>query len=444
MRKPKTPPNHDHFLRFMTDKDRMLAAIRAINSPLVDGKYLHWDQLLRYSPPADLSHEDWWHGLKFQRMPTCTRLPLASKLGGHFSYTLVNLIPEHLHWIDLQAGGSIEMPGDIANENSRDRYIFNSLLEEAITSSQIEGATTTRQVAKDMLRTGRPPRDRSERMIFNNFVTMQHINEIKNRPLTKDIVFELHRLVTEETLNDPDAAGRFRRNGENIYVAGDNDDIHHVPPSADELNARMDAMCAFANGETPEEFVHPAIRSIALHFWLAYDHPFVDGNGRTARALFYWSMLHHGYWLFEFLSISHIIQKAPSKYSRAFLYTETDDNDLTYFILYHLDVMRKAVASLNDYVKRKTEEIQVIERQLRATATVNHRQLALISHALRHRDQIYTIESHRRSHNVVYQTARLDLLDLLDLGILTVRKSGRTMQFRPAPDIDERLAELTL
>ena len=65
-------------------------------------------------------------------------------------------------------------------------------------------------------------------------------------------------------------------------------------------------------------FLHPVIRSILLHFWVAYDHPFVDGNGRNARALFYWSMLRHGFWLAEFFSISHEILKAPRKYYRAF------------------------------------------------------------------------------------------------------------------------------
>ena len=124
-------------------------------------------------------------------------------------------------------------------------------------------------------------------------------------------------------------------------------------------NSRSDwrLMCDFANGKTPGEFVHPAIRSIILHFWLAYDHPFLDGNGRTARALFYWSMLHHHYWLCEFISISHLILKAPAEYERAFLYTETDDNDLTYFIIYHLKLIRRAVDELHKYIARKTERV---------------------------------------------------------------------------------------
>lgn len=61
----------------------------------------------------------------------------------------------------------------------------------------------------------------------------------------------------------------------------------------------MTAMCAFPNGHLPDTFIHPAIRAIILHFWLGYDHPFVDGNGRTARALFYWAMLRQNYSLFE-------------------------------------------------------------------------------------------------------------------------------------------------
>ena len=108
--------------------------------------------------------------------------------------------------------------------------------------------------------------------------------------------------------------------------------LSRTAASASNCTERMGLMCDFANSKTPEGFVHPVLRSIILHFWLAYDHPFVDGNGRVARALFYWSMLRHGYWLFEFVSISQIILKAPVKYGRAFLYTETDDNDLTYFI----------------------------------------------------------------------------------------------------------------
>ena len=336
------------------------------------------------------------------------------------------------------------MPEQITNPETKDRYYVGSLIEEAITSSQIEGAATTRKVAKEMLRSGREPRDRSERMIINNYLTMRRIGELKNEPLTKKLVLEIHRCVTERTLDDPSAAGRLRSDTKQEKVVVDDayGEVYHDPPPASELEDRMAAMCSFANGETPSGFIHPAIRSIILHFWLAYDHPFLDGNGRTARALFYWSMLRHHYWLCEYLSISRIIRKAPMKYQRAFLYSETDDNDLTYFILYHLDVMHRAVEELHDYIRRKTSQLRKIESELRGIIVLNHRQRALVSHALHHPGQIYTIESHRSSHNVVYETARRDLGDLTERGLLKAVRVGRTWQYTAVDDLEDQLTNL--
>ena len=57
---------------------------------------------------------------------------------------------------------------------------------------------------------------------------------------------------------------------------------------------------------------------------LAFIHPFVDGNGRTARSLVYWYMMKKGYWLTEYLSISRIIYRNKAQYEKAFLYTEAD------------------------------------------------------------------------------------------------------------------------
>ena len=201
----------------------------------------------------------------------------------------------------------------------------------------------------------------------------------------------------------------------------------------------MVAMCNFANGQTPSFFVHPVIRAIILHFWLAYDHPFVDGNGRTARALFYWSMLRQGYWLFEFISISDILRKAPAKYARAFLLTETDDNDVTYFIVHQVGVIHRAIIALHEYIQRKTEEIRQSERMLRAWDHLNHRQVALLSHGMRHLGSVYSVEGHQNSHMTAYDTARRDLLGLVDAGLLEKGKRGKEMIFWPPSDLRKRI-----
>jgi Fic family protein len=293
-----------------------------------------------------------------------------------------------------------------------------------------------------MIKTGRPPRDKSEQMILNNFKTMRKIGKLRNKPLSKELIFDIHQIITEKTLDDQSAAARFRKPNEHIIVGDMYNEIFHDPPPAEQLEERITAMCNFANNKTPRYFIHPVIRAIILHFWLAYDHPFVDGNGRTARALFYWYMLRHKYWLFEFVSISQIIIKAPVKYAQAFLNTETDDNDLTYFIIYHLNIIWRAIEALCKYIDQKTKKLQTLEKRLRGIIVFNHRQRALISHALRHLRQRYTIKSHQISHNVVYQTARTDLIDLEKRGLLKSQKIGKTWYFSPVSNLEKKLANL--
>jgi len=366
---------------------------------------------------------------------------LTDKDHRSFSFMLVDPIPQRLHEIDLTAGGKIQMPEQVTNPDTRDHFYVGSLIEEAITSSQLEGATTTRRVAKEMLRSGRAPRDRSERMILNNYLTMKRIGHLKHLDLTVELVFEIHRLVTEGTLDDSDAAGRFRSSNESVGVYDNQNRLLHKPPPAWELPARLNALCAFAN-ESDGPFIHPVIRSIILHFMVGFDHPFVDGNGRTARALFYWSMLRHQYWLAEFISISHIVLKAPARYGTAYLKTENDEGDLTYFILYHLDVIARAIESLHAFIARKTDEIRSLEAELNGIQLLNHRQRALIRHAVRHPGKRYTVEEHRRSHNVSYETARSDLLDLVDRDLLTNSRQGKKWVFAPQPQMGGRLASL--
>jgi Fic family protein len=420
----------------------MMALIKADVGPLVGGKYHHWHKLRYHQPPGDLKPEEWWWAIKQRRMASSKEVPLKDIRGSNFRFSLVDPIPERLHIIDQGAGGYVQMPDQITNPDTRAQYYVGSLMEEAITSSQLEGAVTTREVAKEMIRTGRSPTDNSEQMIFNNYRTMQSIKQFKDEPLTPDLVFHIHRLITQDTLPDPSAAGRLRRPDEYRVVADNYGEIFHQPPKHEELERRMAAMCEFANSNSPGEFIHPTLRSIILHFWLAYDHPFVDGNGRTARALFYWSMLRHNFWLCEFISISRIIVKAPSQYQLAFLYTETDDNDLTYFILHQLGVILKSIDELHDYIKRKTAELKALESALRGVAVLNHRQRALISHVLRHPNHRYTIEGHRASHKIVYETARTDLLDLQKRGLFNAEKVGRTWSFTPVAGLEKKLATL--
>ncbi len=438
MKRPQTPPAFDDLMR-----DVEVGRFPHLISEVDLSNYLHWDELRYRTPPRGLTHREWWLGIKLYRGALWKEIPLVDCSGIPFRVLIIDPILEYLHQIDLGRPGFSGVLEQAISSEFSNIYFVDSLIEEAITSSQLEGATTTRQVAREMLRTGRVPQNRSEQMILNNYLTMNAIGELKDQPLTQDLIFYLHRMVTEDTLDDPSGTGRFRYAKESVHVADlVTGEVLHRPPPAEELPKRLQAMCDFANGKTPDWFIHPALRAIILHFWLGYDHPFVDGNGRTARALFYWSMLRNGYGLFKFLSISQILRKAPVKYSRSFLYTETDDNDLTYFILYQLRVIEQTVDVFHQYVKRKARLFEGTDQVLKNSAVFNHRQRALLSHALRHPRHRYTIYGHQNSHNVVYQTARTDLLNLQAHGLLNAIKAGKQWVFTPVENLSQKLTML--
>lgn len=445
MKLPVQPPRLAHALQNLTAKEVDLVLQNA--SPLVGEAYLHWDEVRHRTPPDGLTREHWWAAIKLARQGMLRPLPLVDKEGQPFMIAAPEPVLIHLHHIDRDAAGEIRSLADVAAKEYQPGYLINSLIEEAITSSQLEGAATTRKVAEAMLREGRKPRDHSERMIFNNFAAMQSIRQMRDEAITPNRILELHRTLTVDTLDDPVDAGRLRRSDDVRVVDNRDGTLLHQPPPWQELPERLDRLCQFANApEDAAPFVHPVLRAILLHFMIGYDHPFADGNGRTARALFYWSMARSRYWLMEFLSISHFLRRAPAQYVTAYLHTETDGNDATYFLLHQLEVIRRAIALLHEYLARNIDAQRATERLLASSpalrARLNHRQMALLTHALKHPGESYRVEGHQRSHGVVYQTARTDLLTLAELGLLHKSRSGKVFVFTAPVDLQGRLAAL--
>jgi len=449
MKIPVKPPDFYSLLREMSanSPDDLGRILSYGIQPDPRGNYYHWDKLRHLNlPPHDLSHEQWWLAMKFARRALYKNIPHSDKDGNPFVYAEPDVVRRLLHEVDIHGGGELKASEQVANPNTRETYLINSLIEESITSSQLEGAATTRKIAKEMLRQKRKPRDRSEKMIVNNYYAMEFINEISNEELTPQLIYQLHEILTADTLENADAVGKLRTS-DDIYVGDERDaTIIHVPPKANELETRLQNICAFANSTHASVFLHPVIRAIILHFLLAYDHPFEDGNGRTARALFYWSMLKQGYWTMEFISISRILKSAPAKYTRAYLHTETDDNDVTYFIVHQLEVINRAIKDLLDYFEKKASEIKTVERLIEKSpdlqVLLNYRQIALINRALKRPETIFYVKSHRGAHNVTYDTARTDLLKLVKLGLLEKSKIGKAFAFTAIKGLKQKIEAL--
>jgi len=428
MKIPKTPPNDKSVLmEGFNDLKVIDAFFETVQKIETHGDYLHWDKLRFKVPKTILSKEQYWLAVKNKRQATRKILPFLPIKSNEekLHFTRPDCVYSKLRKLDIQTGGIVGSKNLSVSQSDAVKYLRRSLLEEPFSSSVLEGAVTTRVRARELIESGKPPKTRDDRMVMNNYKAMSFIKQHINEDLTPELIFECQNIITDGTLIRPEMSGRFRDSND-IIVGDDYGQVFHVPPDYNELANRIDAICKFANATNDDEapFIHPIVRAIILHFMLSYDHPFVDGNGRTARALFYWSVLKSGYWMMEYVSISSAINKAQTKYGLAFLYTETDENDLTYFILHQLNTIEDAIYDLHEYMERQRKKYLQLEKLL-SDENLNHRQTTLLNDLFRNRSIDITIAEYASLNGTGKLTARKDLEKLTDEKWLRKMKKGR-------------------
>jgi Fic family protein len=403
----------------------------------IQDEYLYWDKVKYKS--KKYSANKLWNAVKLDRILKANRV----KFGNYsFSFIVTDFMQRALHKFDMHIGGTLGSNIGIA-ETDKTKYIISSLIEESISSSQIEGANTTRKKAKEMIQLEKKPKNKSELMILNNFITMKYIVQNKEKDLTPENILYVHKLISNGTLNTPNEEGAFRENDDVHVVDYSKGEIVHTPPLKKDLEKLIVELCIFFNNDTTD-FIHPIIKGSIIHFMIGWIHPFTDGNGRTARALFYWYMLKNGYWLTEYLSISKIIQGTKNQYEKAYLYTELDDNDLSYFITYHIKTMEKAYEALKEYINRKQKEVFQAVKFMKIPE-INERTAQVLKLLNGDPDRVLSTKEIETRFNVSNFTARSDLKTLVKLGFLDIIQVNKKKQnFIKSNNFDKIIRKLKL
>jgi Fic family protein len=414
------------------------------------GQYLHWND---FKWRVDKGDEEViaWIATKIARKSITKDLVNLQAVGDKcFSYCIPNSLFAQLHSIDTMAGGGKKITdGSLVSSDDKNRYLVKSLMiEEAITSSQLEGASTTREIAKDMIAKGLEPKDKSHRMILNNYLLMKKALEKKDEDLSIKLILELHEIATHKAIENNAIPGELRQSGSIVITNMYNDNPFHPPPSAT-LVSRLTNLCEFANTDHTQSdlnnFIHPIVKAIILHFMIGYIHPFGDGNGRTARAIFYWSILKSGYWLFEYVSISKLIQEKRTDYDQALIYTETDDFDLTYFIYNQVETIDKAVNLLYEYIEKKQRDfynfIGWVEKSSIAKK-LKREQLEILKEAMKSPGREFTASQVADDLGVSINTARnhLNKLVVEELLVQAKTKTGKTVVYLAPANLKSRLS----
>lgn len=399
--------------------------------------YLHYDQLKRRIRDPEKLLSFWQHIVMARRI-SATQLPLlhirTSNSSARYCIPRINvtaLIQKSCSVVDRLTSSAAQT--ERYEKFDAADYLMDELtLAEAIASSQLEGAATTSRVALEMLKVGRMPRDEGEKMIMGNFRMMNYVSERGNAPFSVEEIQTLHRVAIEGISDDKYLPGQLRTVSDNVVVADHQGNVIHTPPDADRLPEALERLCTFINTphETAEDetYLHPLVKACIIHFMIGYLHPFKDGNGRTARALFYWYMLKCGYTAFRYISISKLLKNAPAKYVRAYLYSETDEMDLTYFVNYQCEIVSRAVEEYLDFIQQFIHtrvELRAWLYDSGIFSQINARQRDLAAIAINQPGILFTAAEVCARMGVSENTAREDLKKLTALGLMKAMKEGK-------------------
>lgn len=425
-------------------KDKLPEALALLNNPeltplfrKIEQRYLYWDKV-KYLAPKGVPASIMWQAVKLSRNLQMKTL----KFGNYaFRFSVTERMLSLLHQFDLNFGGSLGSEGQISPNDKK--YILNSsIMEEAIASSQMEGANTTRKVAKEMLRRQTAPKNKSECMIVNNFNTIRFLSEISMEDFSVGLILKIHKMISNATLDDTENEGKIRDNNDISVMNAINGEVVHTPPSFNEIDGMLNDLCHFANNADSDIFIHPIIRGVIIHFMLSFIHPFCDGNGRTARSLLYWYLLKNNYWLVEYLSISRIIYRSKPKYERAFLYVENDEFDLSYFILYHLEAIEEAFKELKEYLNRKILEKSSLDG-FASIPSLTHRQAQILKLMADNPQRLMSSKEFANRFGISVKSVRNDLRKLSSLElILELPINGREYGYALPSNFGERIDKL--
>ncbi len=299
----------------------------------------------------------------------------------------------------------------------KDDFFRNAAIEEAICSAIYEGANSTRSKAKALIASQKRPENKDERMLINNYLAMKWIKDNSKFSVTKELILTLHELVSKNTLEGDDAnfCGKFRNDA--VYVGDHTKNVHEGIVHSKIEEALDEVIDKTMNHP---RFIHGLIKGILLYYFVSYVHPFFDGNGRTARTLFYFKAMKSDLKFVELLSVSANLKDSGKRYERSFELVKEHDFDMTFFIDFCLDSLIKALSVVEKKVKYLVDIAMLMD-----SAKLSRNQVTLLQKLALNKYREVSIEDYAESINKSREVARKELKELLRQKLLREEKRGK-------------------
>jgi Fic family protein len=290
------------------------------------------------------------------------------------------------------------------------------LKREVAGTSRIEGAEfTERELEAAMVEGPEQLETRSQKQAAAAVAAYRWIAALPaDRPVDEALIFDVHRRIVTGCDDDHGPPGRVRQRDENVlFGAPRHRGVEGGPECERALHELTDATRTVYRGHDP------LIQALALHYHMAAMHPFLDGNGRTARAMEALMLQRVGLRDTLFIAMSNYYYEHKSGYLNALNDTRARDHDLTPFLKFALRGIEQQCRQLFEAIRLHV-----------ARALVRDTMMDLVSRLRSPRTRAMS-ERHVQILNLLLETGELELFELLKrtLHLYTVKNAVKA-QFR--------------
>jgi Fic family protein len=415
--------------------------------------YLSPSEIAARPLPEGLSAEESCELIAVIRRLGATVFPIPAAGGEEFWYTLTVDSRRCLRDIERHCRSDSRLH-QMVQRRTGQQILVNAQIHEAIATCWLDGVAADEAELESMLQQGRPPKTPVGRLVKNTYEMLGELESLVEEDFSPELVTHLFDRVTHGV--DLAAMARPQSSMRGVTSVFQEVVKEYRPPgigrfgehSEERSAAALEELCHYANGTIGDTREAVAAKGHLLVAAMGYWHPLPDFNATVARHLLRLHAMKQDYPVLGYLPVNVMTRRwalgqlAPGtvRYDRIEPRTRSECGiDGTAEILVHLQLTVAALQDMLARVQSSKIEDEVLKQGLSDGGRFNYRQRAVLTHALRCPEAEFTFREYRLTHRTVYSTARADLLELAELGLLDKQLRDPAFVFTPATDLRERL-----
>ncbi|MHB1020508.1 MAG: Fic family protein [Coriobacteriia bacterium] len=413
-----------------------LSAMFAENQPVLEllkrvmAAHLTWDEFIQMRLPDEMSPAATWDLVRALKRTVGIEIPVPDIDGNEYWYLRTHEIADSIAQVQCLCRYDASLYRRLTATKNTPVLVW-SRIEETMAAAHLDGLEVSADEYNEMLRTHRPPRTDNERLVANTLSALDHLDDLVGEPFSRELLLHLRDLV----MKDVDPNGLVSTDCRLGLVSFDYADATVV----EHAEQQLDYICNYANHLTGEIHDHAVFRALLLPDLFRFYRPLPNANSQVGRLAFRLYTQKAGIPVLGLLPISQVkLDWEDSRLGTSLVsfgseaYTREraiQGTDLTDYATLSLQLALVALLDLNWKLHELEREDDELRSLLQSDPEINHRQRSILGRALKTPDSEFRIAYHKTTHNVVYATARADLLELVDKGFLVMNKKGRAMVF---------------